>query len=529
MTYYLNPPISIKTEINSENFIDNSELLVKLNQHLNTQNRYILVSRPHQFGKTFATKMICSYYSKSIQSYDEFEKLKIASATSYKQHLHKYNVIFFNADREFSSASHDVCLMIKSITDNIQLELQEAYTECSLTACSYLSMSLETVYQKTGIPFIIVIDDYDYMIRKNEVSAEDASIYLNWLTSLLKDKSYVALAYVTGILPIDNLRVSCGLNMFYEYTMVTGKELAPYFGLTEEFVKDLCLKAHADYEKIKKRYGGYTIDGNLQIFNSISVFDALEYDSLSAHWTCRNPHLHDNNLINMEMPGLKEIFQRLVEGESVDVSIDNHCYKMEDFKTVNEVLTRLIHLGYLSSKDNHKWKNTAYIPNEEIKLEFINLLNEKRDATRLVKLVHTSFELLNYITSLKSKSIERLLNDTRKINSNLMSTFIDEVSYNILEALYVAVFDFYTVQRNIKATSEYRDLVISPKNSVTKPYIIIGIMIDVSPEIALEHLEKNIYRKELNIVFGEIFLVGISYYQTSQTYKCKIEKILLSE
>ena len=141
--------------------------------------------------------------------------------------------------------------MIKSITDNIQLELQEAYTECSLTASSNLSMSLETVYQKTGIPFIIVIDDYDYMIRKNEVSAEDASNYLNWLTSLLKDQSYVALAYLTGILPIVNLRVSCGLNMFYENTMVTGKELAPYFGLTEEFVKALCLKAHADYEKIK--------------------------------------------------------------------------------------------------------------------------------------------------------------------------------------------------------------------------------------------------------------------------------------
>ncbi len=529
MSIYLNPTTSITTERNCKNFIDQTELLVKLNLRIKTLHHNIMVSRPHQFGKTFATKMICSYYSKAKDSSEDFDKLKVAAHQSYRKHLNQYNVIFFNIDREFCNDSHDVEKMIKTITSGIKGELKEAYPEYSFDDSSYLSNCLEDVYQKTGIPFIIVIDDYDYMIRKNEISAENASLYLNWLTSLLKDQSYVALSYVTGILPIDNLRVSCGLNMFDEYTMASGIEMAPYFGLTEEFVKTLCLKHQADYENLKKWYGGYIIDGDYQIFNLISVFDALEYDSFSDHWTSRNPHLHDRNLINMDIPGLRDALQRLVEGETVHISMANHCYKMEEFKTVNEVLTRLIHLGYLSAKDCNYWKKTAYIPNEEVKREFKRTLNEKRDETSIVRLVNSSFELLNYISSLKSKSVENLLNNRKSNDSSLKSTSIDEVAYKILEALYVGTYDNYAVQTNIEGSYDYKDLVFIPKLELEKPFIIIGIMCDVSPEIALEHLEQLNYRKKLDISIGEILLVGISYDQTNQSYQCKIEKILLSE
>jgi len=419
--------------------------------------------------------------------------------------------------------------MIKTITSSIKCELQEAYPEYSLAECSYLSHCLEDVYQKTGIPFVIVIDDYDYMIRKNEISVDNASLYLNWLTSLIKDQNYVALSYVTGILPIDNLRVSCGLNMFDEYTMASGKEMAPYFGLTEDFVKTLCLKLHADYKKLKEWYGGYAIDGDYQIFNPISVFDALEYDSFSDHWTTRNPHLHDRNLINMDIPGLRDALLRLLEGESVYISMANKCYKMEEFKTVNEVLTRLIHLGYLSAKDCNYRRKIAYIPNEETKREFKRILNEKRDETSIVKLVNSSFELLNYITSLKSKSVENLLNNRKSDDSCHTNTSIDDVAYKILEALYVGTYDNYAVQTNLQGSSVYKDLVFRPKLELVKPVIIIGIMFDVSPEISLEHLEELNYRKKLDIRFGEILLVGISYYQTNHNYQCKIEKIILSE
>ncbi len=529
MSNYLNPTTSITTERNCKNFIDQTELLVKLNLRIKTLDHNIMVSRPHQFVKTFATKMICSYYSKAKDSSEEFDKLKVAADQNYRKHLNQYNVIFFNIDREFCNDSHDVEKMIKTITSSIKVELKEAYPESSFDDGSYLSHCLEDVYQKTGIPFIIVIDDYDYMIRKNEISAVNASLYLNWLTSLLKDQSYVALSYVTGILPIDNLRVSCGLNMFDEYTMTSGIEMAPYFGLTEEFVKTLCLKHQADYQNLKKWYGGYTIDGDYQIFNPISVFDALEYDSFSDHWTSRNPHLHDRNLINMDIPGLRDALQRLVEGETVYISMANHCYKMEEFKTVNEVLTRLIHLGYLSANDCNYWKKIAYIPNEEVKREFKRTLNEKRDETSIVKLVNSSFELLNYISSLKTKSVENLLNNRKSNDSSLKSTSIDEVAYNILEALYVGTYDNYALQTNLEGSSDYKDLVFIPKLELEKPFIIIGIMCDVSPEIALEHLEQLNYRKKLDISIGEILLVGISYDQTNQSYQCKIERIILCE
>ena len=529
MSNYLNPTTSITTERNCKNFIDQTELLVKLNLRIKTLHQNIMVSRPHQFGKTFATKMICSYYSKAKDSSEDFDKLKVATAQSYRKHLNQYNVIFFNIDREFCNDSHDVQKMIKTITSCIKVELKEAYPESSFDDSSYLSNCLEDVYQKTGIPFIIVIDDYDYMIRKNEISADNASLYLNWLTSLLKDQSYVALSYVTGILPIDNLRVSCGLNMFDEYTMVSGIEIAPYFGLTEEFVKTLCLKHQADYQNLKKWYGGYAIEGDYQIFNPISVFEALEYDSFSDHWTSRNPHLHDRNLINMDIPGLRDALQKLVEGKTVYISMANHCYKMEEFKTVNEVLTRLIHLGYLSAKDCNYCRKIAFIPNEEVKREFKRTLNEKRDETSIVKLVNSSFELLNYISSLKSKSVENLLNNGKSNDSNHKSTSIDEVAYKILEALYVGTYDNYAVQTNIEGLSDYKDLVFIPKIELEKPFIIIGIMCNVSPEIALEHLEQLNYRKKLDISIGEILLVSISYYQTNQSYQCKIEKILLSE
>lgn len=96
-------------------------------------------------------------------------------------------------------------------------------------------------------------------MRERQESEELQKQYLDFLRDLLKDQSYVALAYMTGILPVKKYGVHSALNMFREYSMTDQKMFEEYTGFTEIEVKALCRQYDMDFDETNSWYDGYRL------------------------------------------------------------------------------------------------------------------------------------------------------------------------------------------------------------------------------------------------------------------------------
>ena len=73
---------------------------------------------------------------------------------------------------------------------------------------------------------------------------------LDFLRVWLKDKEYVALAYMTGILPVKKYGTHSALNMFTEYSM-TDPGICNLW-VTEDEVEKLCEEYGMDFQEAKR-------------------------------------------------------------------------------------------------------------------------------------------------------------------------------------------------------------------------------------------------------------------------------------
>ncbi|MBQ8024358.1 MAG: AAA family ATPase, partial [Succinivibrio sp.] len=240
MALYLNAGNeSFQESLDSLIYVDKSPLIEVLNQNIKTINKYFCLSRPRRFGKSVTAQMICSYYAKGQDSSSLFDDLKIASFDDYKKHLNQYDVISINISDEFSRASHNVKSMTDILTKSIVRELKEAYPTCVISSPEFLDLTLQEVYNFSKVPFVFVIDEWDCIMREKKEDSESLKIYLEWLKAIFKDKPYVGLAYMTGILPIKKYGSHSALNMFTEYSMTEPLNLGQYIGFTENEVKNI--------------------------------------------------------------------------------------------------------------------------------------------------------------------------------------------------------------------------------------------------------------------------------------------------
>ena len=204
MGILLNPDnLNFKEAINSEIYIDKTELIKHTNKVLQTKQKYICVSRPRRFGKSMAADMLTAYYSRGCDSEQMFSKYKISKAESFSEHLNKYNVIHINMV-EFLSYGKDINEILEYLVRRILRELKKEYHDVDCFDWNNLIFCLEEIFYEKKKAFIFIIDEWDCIFRKHKHDKESQTVYLDFLRNLLKDHSYVALAYMTGILPIKN-------------------------------------------------------------------------------------------------------------------------------------------------------------------------------------------------------------------------------------------------------------------------------------------------------------------------------------
>ena len=317
MGIYLNPDNEdFQQSLNSKIYVDKSELIAYTNGILRTEQKYICVSRPRRFGKSMTANMLTAYYSRGCDSGKMFSDLKISQDKSFEKHLNKYNVIHLNM-QIFLSQTQSIEQMIALITKVVGRDLIREYPDVDYLDKSILTFMLDDIYLESKTPFVFVIDEWDCIFRVHKNDSNAQKMYLDFLRNLLKDKSYVALAYMTGILPIKKYGEHSALNMFKEFSMTNQKSLAKFSGFTDDEVTNLCERYNMSYEETKKWYDGYTING-FSIYNPKSVVEALTEKIFDNYWTQTETYEALKVYIQSDEMGVQDIILKLIAGEIIN-------------------------------------------------------------------------------------------------------------------------------------------------------------------------------------------------------------------
>ena len=229
----------------------------------------------------------------------------------------------------------------------------------------------------TGRKFIVIIDEWDVLIRDVSANKEVQDEYIGFLRAMFKGTEptkYIQLAYLTGILPIKKEKTQSALNNFDEFTMLDASVLAPYVGFTEEEVRGLCDTYHIDFEDVKRWYDGYRLC-QYHIYNPKAIVSVMLWGEFQSYWTQTGTYESIVPLINMDFDGLKTSIITMLSGESVSIKTKTYQNNMVNFKNKDDVMTALIHLGYLAYDQR---KQAAFIPNEEIRSEFLDIVEENK-------------------------------------------------------------------------------------------------------------------------------------------------------
>ena len=526
MALYLNVGNeSFQESLNSIIYVDKSPLIEILNRSIKTKNKYFCLSRPRRFGKSVTAQMICSYYAKGQDCSPLFDDLEIASFDDYKKHLNQYDVISINISDEFSRASHNVKSMTDILTKSIVRELKEEYPNCAISSPEFLDLTLQEVYNYSKVPFVFVIDEWDCIMREKKEDPDSLKQYLEWLKAIFKDKPYVGLAYMTGILPVKKYGSHSALNMFTEYSMTEPLNLGQYIGFTENEVKDICKQHDVAFNQMQQWYDGYSFKDVPHIYNPNSVVNAATYKKYISYWTKTETFESLQEYIDMNMEGLRDDIVKLIAGEDVIVDVSTFSNDMVTFHSKDDVLTLLIHLGYLAIKGSTNLGVIVHIPNEEIKLEFKTCVKNNNRYAGVYDLIKNTDVLLNDIWSLNSEAVAKIFDEAHQDHTSILTYNNENSLANVIAiSLFLSTTNTYNVVRELPTGKGYADLVYLPKPGVNKPALLIELKYDKSAQTAITQIKEKNYLQFFKDYKGEVLLVGINYSKDTKTHQCIIER-----
>ena len=520
MGIYLNPGNNkFKRAVNSDIYVDKTGLIKYTNSIVDTLQSCVCVSRPRRFGKSMAADMLTAYYSKGCDSRELFSGLEIAKDESFEEHLNKYDTIFLNM-QEFLSRSSNVKELLERVEGKVIRELKKQYPDVELYDENDLAETMQDIFAESECPFIVIIDEWDCISREFKHDKAAQEIYLDFLRDLLKDKEYIYLAYMTGILPIKKYGTHSALNMFDEFSMIDPGPLAEYVGFTEKEVEALCQKYQMDINEIKNWYDGYSFEEVESVYSPKSVVSCMRLGKLGNYWNQTETFEALQIYIDMNFEGLRDDILSMIAGETVPVNTRSFTNDMTTFRTEDDVLTLLIHLGYLGYRYADK---TVFIPNEEIRSEYVSAIAVS-DWGEVSKALKNSADTLQAIWQGREEQVAEGIRQAHFETSHLQYNDENALSYTISLALYAAR-NFYTVHRELSGGKGFADIVYVPrKRFLDKPALVVELKWDKNAEGAIQQIKEKEYCRSLEEYKGNLLLVGINYDKKTQVHTCKIEQ-----
>ena len=520
MGIYLNPDSSkFEEAVNSDIYIDKTGLLIYTNSVLHTMQKYICISRPRRFGKSIAANMLTAYYSRGCDAEQLFSQFEISKDMDFKKYLNQYDTISVNM-QEILSRSHNVCELISRFGRLIIRDLKNEYPDVDYFDDTDVIECMQHVYAQKKQPFIIIIDEWDCIFREYKENKEAQEKYLDFLRDLLKDKAYVHLAYMTGILPIKKYGTHSALNMFDEFSMIDPGPLARYVGFTENEVKKLCEQYQMDMAEIKNWYDGYSFENGISIYSPRSVVNCMRFGKIGNYWNQTETFEALRIYIEMNFEGLKDDVISMIAGNAVPVNTGSFANDMSTFHTEDDVLTLLIHLGYVSYDYDNK---TVKIPNEEVRTEYVNSISASTWG-EVSKALKESADTLEAIWQKRPKQVAEAVRQAHFETSHIQYNDENALSYTISLALYAAR-NFYVIHRELAGGKGFADLVFLPRKKFPeKPAIVVELKWDKTAEGAIAQIKNKEYCRSLEEYEGNILLVGVNYNKQTKEHECVIEE-----
>jgi len=530
---YINPGTgNFEISLNSEIYVDKSNLIAKTNAYFWTEKRFICISRPRRFGKTMAANMLAAYYGLGEDASGFFGNLAIAKHSSYQKHLNKHDVIMIDMQdflsqaklsQEESNKATPVKQMLEILQETITDELIVAHPEIEYKNKNNFIQVMKDTYRATKRPFVILIDEWDCIFRGYPNDIDSQKDYLDFLRLWLKGKSYVGLAYMTGILPIKKYGTHSALNMFGEYSMTDPGRFLDYFGFRDFEVEYLATEYGADFEEIKKWYNGYFVEMGTPILNPTSVSRSLENNRLSNYWNKTETYESLKDYIKLDFDCLQNKITQLIAGEEINVNSNKFTNDMRTFNSSDDVLTLLVHLGYLTYDFATE---KAKIPNEEVKREFINSIEDLEGWNGIITAIRNSESLLQAIWNMDSESVAIGVQKIHEQNTSIFE-YNDENSLScILNLALYSASNYYSTFRELSTGKGFADLVFIPrKKFVDKPAMVVELKWDETTSGAISQIKERNYISALEEYQGNLLLVGINYDKKSKSHECTIERL----
>ena len=502
-------------------YVDKSGLIGIVNPTLFTKRRFSCVTRSRRFGKSMAAEMLCAYYDKSCDSRALFEDLEIASHPDFEKHLNKYPVIFLDLSSFLDGLQEEN--IVSRIKEKLKADVVAAYPDVAVSQEDGFMDTLLKVHDSTGESFFFIIDEWDAICREYAPETPVMDQYVGWLRSMFKSvnaSDVFAGVYMTGILPIKKYNTQSALNNFVEYSMVDPGDMARYFGFTKEEVFDLAQRHGLDFDELEKWYDGYQIGDELSMFNPNSVMMALYSRRCRSYWAATGAFDAVSAYIRMNYEGLKDDIIGMVAGERCKVNPTKFGNDMRDIHCKDDVLTVLIHLGYLS----YNWrKDECYIPNKEVAGEMVNAVEANRWKP-VMDALQKSEKLLQATLAGDEEAVARGVELAHDDNTSILS-YNDENSLScVLSLAYYYARNDYVMHRELASGKGFADIVLIPRKNVDSPAIIIELKVNKDADAAIDQIKRKEYPAKVAEYAGDLLLVGISYDRETKQHSCRIEK-----
>ena len=516
MGIYINPGNNGFAEIVNGDYIDKTGMIELINKRIGTTDKLVCISRPRRFGKSYAAKMLCAYYDRTCDSHYLFDEKEIAETNGYEEHINQYNVIILDMAQmvEESDGNSPVEYIKEQLNNEIRRKFPEAEIDTSFPN------TLVNVVESTGYKFIMIIDEWDTPIRECPAYQSE---YLKFLRSLFKSSTTTAkifaAAYMTGILPIKKDGSESAVSDFNEYTILEPEEFAEYTGFTETEVQHLCEEKQADFSLMKSWYDGYRVGDKEYVYNPYSVMKALG-GKYKSYWRKTSAAENLKTYINIDQYGINEEIIKLTAGEKIKVDTSTFNNDLTSFTCKDDVLTLMIHLGYLTYDEE---TTEAWIPNEEVRLEYRTLVKKPGNST-LADLIMASEKLLDDTLAGREEEVAKAIEHVRETNYAPQHYNNEQALRYAIKFAYIVCVDRFLKIEELPGGRGLADVVFIPKRDTAYPAIIIELKWDKDEEQALGQIDEKKYAAVLEGYTGEVVKVGISYDSNRKIHSCRINK-----
>lgn len=534
MGIYVNPGNeSFRNDTGGKIYIDKTGLLEILNESIAGPQHFFAVSRARRFGKSMAAGMIDAYYSRGCDSRALFAPYEIAKTENFEKHLNRYNVLHFDVNSFFSSAKSSKEL-IPLMDETLLTAMQEEFPYLAGRKCVNTAAAMKLVYEHDGIPFVVVIDEWECIIRNAKDDEKLISDYLKYLRGFFKteeSKQFLALGYITGILPIKKVKDESALNNFDEYTMIHPDGLATYFGFTEEEVEKLCAERKIDIDIVRRWYDGYLmypepksygeIPDAIHIYNPNSLVLSIQKNTPGSYWKNTSAFEGVNDYIERNEAGLKDDVIAMIAGERRKVNVNTFRNDLTHYKTKDDVLTALIHMGYLGYDAATE---EAFVPNEEVREVFESAIRVG-DWTDVQDALEHSDELLKATWAGNMKAVADTIAQSQQDYASIINFHDENALACAVMMSYFTARKYYYVKRELPAGRGFADIAFLPRKEGEHPAMIVELKWNRSAKAAIKQIHDREYAGALADYKGELLLVGINYSKKTGKYSCKIERL----